>query len=696
MRGRRSLLKPGGKMKRLSTILLLVVIANSFYAQNLIDGAESIAYHPATDAYFVSSLNNNKLIRIDSQNNQTVFAENIIAFGNCIKGDILFLSSGSYINGINVNTGQIDFQVRVNGAIQFDGMTYDLDNNLYVVESATDKIVKIDITTGEYSFFIEEGLENNIQDLIYDPFTNRILTCAYGSETYITSINPETGENTKLIRTVGRFDGITIDSNGFVYLGTHANGGEVIMYSNDFLIGPILIQDGIQEPAGLDFNIENNTIAVPSFSGDTVYFLPLPNNFFYPAFTESVVSGHAPLKINFFDRTRASVEPTSWEWDFSDDGVIDSREQNPNYSFSEPGVYSVSLIVDNINGKIVTKSDLVHVFDGESSVLLNDPKAHIIIQPTDVLNLTQNFCIEVFINLNKYPSTIVGSTIFDKSAIRLYATGNAFGNKSDSTIAATLKLDNGYSLTVTAPSGLLEIDKWTHVAFCFDGDENIAKFYINGSQYDAIPTGSTLIEGSLQSNDSSKIYLGNDSQLRTSLPGKIDEIRVWNITRNTSEIVSTLNHSLHGNEDSLIGFWNVNEGSGNVVYDYSSYSNNGILTLCVYRQGVDFASITSVIEGEQSDKLNVDFELSQNYPNPFNPTTQIKYRLHKQANVQLSVYNILGEKIVELVDRKLNPGLYTAEWNGEDKSNHRVSSGVYFYELKVDHLSVVKKMTILK
>ncbi len=99
------------------------------------------------------------------------------------------------------------------------------------------------------------------------------------------------------------------------------------------------------------------------------------------------------------------------------------------------------------------------------------------------------------------------------------------------------------------------------------------------------------------------------------------------------------------------------------------------------------------------------FELMQNYPNPFNPTTTIKYSIPsviarseatKQShdfasNVQLNVYNILGEEIATLVNEKQSPGNYTVQF---DASN--LPSGVYFYTLRVGDFVATKKMILMK
>jgi hypothetical protein len=88
--------------------------------------------------------------------------------------------------------------------------------------------------------------------------------------------------------------------------------------------------------------------------------------------------------------------------------------------------------------------------------------------------------------------------------------------------------------------------------------------------------------------------------------------------------------------------------------------------------------------------------LYQNYPNPFNPNTTIKYLLDKNTRVYLSIYNISGLKICDLVEQYQNSGIHQAIWDGRDTSGQFLPSGTYFYKLKTDNRSEIKKMLLIK
>ena len=105
----------------------------------------------------------------------------------------------------------------------------------------------------------------------------------------------------------------------------------------------------------------------------------------------------------------------------------------------------------------------------------------------------------------------------------------------------------------------------------------------------------------------------------------------------------------------------------------------------------------------ESKKNPEEFRLFQNYPNPFNPTTTIKYQipnnkyqksnfiLHNSDIVSLKIYDILGEEVATLVNKQQKPGTYQVTF---DTSN--ISSGVYYYQLKVGSFIETKKMILLR
>jgi len=86
------------------------------------------------------------------------------------------------------------------------------------------------------------------------------------------------------------------------------------------------------------------------------------------------------------------------------------------------------------------------------------------------------------------------------------------------------------------------------------------------------------------------------------------------------------------------------------------------------------------------------FMLTQNYPNPFNPVTSIRYTLPSREMVTLTIYNMMGQHVVTLVDTEQESGYYVAEWDGKDRSGQNVSTGIYIYQLRTSREKVTKRM----
>ena len=100
--------------------------------------------------------------------------------------------------------------------------------------------------------------------------------------------------------------------------------------------------------------------------------------------------------------------------------------------------------------------------------------------------------------------------------------------------------------------------------------------------------------------------------------------------------------------------------------------------------------------GEPVENLPMTYQLYQNYPNPFNPSTTIKFYLPRAGRVTLSIYNIMGQKVAVLLDGYLEKGPGETIWDGVDQSGKPVATGIYFYRLQSNEVSITKRMLLLK
>jgi hypothetical protein len=119
--------------------------------------------------------------------------------------------------------------------------------------------------------------------------------------------------------------------------------------------------------------------------------------------------------------------------------------------------------------------------------------------------------------------------------------------------------------------------------------------------------------------------------------------------------------------------------------------------------------ISTLVEGQTGHaEIPSSFELFQNSPNPFwseatspapgrgNPETTIKYQIPQNGQVELLIFNALGQKVRELVNKAQRAGFYEARWNGTDNLGNPVPSGVYYYRMKSGDFVRTKKMVFLR
>lgn len=109
-----------------------------------------------------------------------------------------------------------------------------------------------------------------------------------------------------------------------------------------------------------------------------------------------------------------------------------------------------------------------------------------------------------------------------------------------------------------------------------------------------------------------------------------------------------------------------------------------------------FTEIDNVTNLEEEFFSPETFYLYQNYPNPFNPITKIKFQIPDFGFVSLKIYDLLGEEIATLVNEELPAGEYEAEFSAKDGDGFNLSSGIYFYQLRVGMLNQTRKMILAK
>lgn len=162
-------------------------------------------------------------------------------------------------------------------------------------------------------------------------------------------------------------------------------------------------------------------------------------------------------------------------------------------------------------------------------------------------------------------------------------------------------------------------------------------------------------------------------------------------------------YGAYGQGDGDGSLWGFDLATGAVrltdnTVRYSRYPIVAGHTLFVPSNGVirAFSNQTVAVNPGESNAHPSRFALHQNYPNPFNPATQITYQVPKSSFVTLTIYNIRGEIIRTLVNEYQTAEQQSVVWDGLDQQHLPVSSGLYFYRIRSDDFSAVKKMLLVR
>ncbi len=140
------------------------------------------------------------------------------------------------------------------------------------------------------------------------------------------------------------------------------------------------------------------------------------------------------------------------------------------------------------------------------------------------------------------------------------------------------------------------------------------------------------------------------------------------------------------------------EGAGDASVGYLGFyvKTDGIAQF----DGILLTTEKGAASGVAINEQPNGFVLSQNYPNPFNPATHIDFHIQQGGHVDLSVYNITGQKVRTLFSDICSAGAHIATWDGTDDAGRDVTSGVYFYQLRYEHKTQImvekKRMLLLK
>jgi hypothetical protein len=104
----------------------------------------------------------------------------------------------------------------------------------------------------------------------------------------------------------------------------------------------------------------------------------------------------------------------------------------------------------------------------------------------------------------------------------------------------------------------------------------------------------------------------------------------------------------------------------------------------------------SALKENMGERIPAQFTLEQNFPNPFNPSTEIRFSIPAAQNVELKIFNVLGQQVRSLLSQEMSVGYHQIQWDGNNDAGKQLSTGIYYYRLKAGKNVSIKKMILVK
>jgi glycerophosphoryl diester phosphodiesterase len=243
---------------------------------------------------------------------------------------------------------------------------------------------------------------------------------------------------------------------------------------------------------------------------------------------------------------------------------------------------------------------------------------------------TDKVTLEVRVKLDYLPGSLPGSygPIFD-SADDSYVL---YEDKSNNELR--FKVSAGTAERPGIASAELAVDTWLHIAGVYDGAE--ARIYLDGALKDT----HTGISGNVIAGQSA--YLGLNPDGGQYFSGQIDEVRVWNVARSATQIQDFMNQSLIGNESGLVGYWNLNEGGGQVAHDLTGNINDATLGVSLSSESDDPAWILLQADTPTSTPTNTPTTTLTPTPTPTPTYTPITLSLDGILDADAAIISSTG------------------------------------------------------
>lgn len=236
--------------------------------------------------------------------------------------------------------------------------------------------------------------------------------------------------------------------------------------------------------------------------------------------------------------------------------------------------------------------------------------------------------------------------------------------------------------------------RWYHLAVTWKQGEKL-RLFIDGELRQEAESTMPLLGG----DQVIMIGNGSDNAIHSSMegfPGMIDELRISAVERYQGNF--ELQTEPFESDMYTMALYHFDEGEGDLA---ANAAMEGFLDGHLGGDGSDgtfdeasrpmWVQVSSQVSADRENGLPGEFTLGQNYPNPFNPVTAFEFSVPQTSDIEIGIYNVLGQRVQTLVNQPMQAGRHTVTFDGS-----QLASGVYFYVLRSANVHLVRKMVLLK
>jgi hypothetical protein len=316
---------------------------------------------------------------------------------------------------------------------------------------------------------------------------------------------------------------------------------------------------------------------------------------------------------------------------------------------------------------------MIRVFDGNSAMEFDGAAGYLDATPKSPRALTNGFGFECWMKPFSYGKASAGHLMQkDRIKLFLYESGALVPNSH--CLALFMTHGDGTISKVCTPAGSIKLNEWQHVFAGYDARNSTVSIYIDG----VLQTLAVAVvpAGSLNDAGDKPFVFGNTDLRTRTFNGIMEEIRIWETPQDQDNILARMNSVLHGAEPGLIGYWQLDQGTGLITNDLTNL-NTSTLKQIRWAQGRSLNA--SGIGSHLQDGGNVQIHHG---PNPFSDFACFTVTTNTSGMITGEVLDLTGRVIYRLPQYQAFPGEeFRMQWNALDSGGKAVMPGMYITRL---------------